>query len=937
MAENNVRPDSDRTTLTDDDPFRALAELGRRSEPDVASATQREPVAPRPVAAPMVEAEPTQSVAPAVAPQSVPDDLEAQLMAELGLVAASPVQAAAVAAPETDIVADVSVPTPAPAPTLSLEDELSALLSVEPAAPVTRAIPQPQSVPTPAEEPDVAPVMPELRDGHDFVGGSDAMPDVAHPVETNAPSLDDLASEPADDDLDFDFSDVTHDAVEDQTPEEPLAPIADPLPGIEDGDLIADDDALEDFNALFEKEMANDALFAEAAFDEDELAPTASIAMHDGSAVRDSVPSADDIFDEAFGDHGFEPEPTMEAPQVQRRDVVDDVMPAPQMQPEARREPVPAAAPPSSIDNALDDEFDALFAEDEPALPAAAIDAPKAETANDDPKPEPARGGKVGGLAALGAAFGFGKKPKAEQVEVEPEPEWKPEPVEGAPRNPRPDGSGSPLEELQAIMSDSDGSARASNAPVPNLETLEVEDFDSVFADFDVPDLPAESEPRREAVADIHDFGQDFDEPAAVSTASIGSVGQDFDSMFKSDEFEAELAKDIEFAAHDARNAVPVSNAVFDDDELASPFDGDDQEPEADTGKRGKRGFVVAAVIGAIALAGAVGVFAMNSGSTQVAGPVVISPEPGPVKVQPENPGGSAVPNQDSAVFTDNAANPAASQQELVTTSEEPVDIATSPGAALPLAVGEKIDDRVPADDPETGVAANDGSATTVTPRRVRTLVVRPDGTLVEQEVPAPTPVNPDVTIVANAPTPETSVESEVVSATTNAAQDAPTPTDVPVIRPQADAEAASAPRIEAEPRIVSPQVPVRTVTTQPIIADRPANQPVNVVNPQPSTQVAAAPQAAAPAAPAAAPSGEAPFVIQIASVPSREGAQQQATNLQRQYANVLGGRGVSIQRAEIDGRGTFYRVRVAASSRNDATQLCEQYKRAGGSCFVSR
>jgi hypothetical protein len=43
------------------------------------------------------------------------------------------------------------------------------------------------------------------------------------------------------------------------------------------------------------------------------------------------------------------------------------------------------------------------------------------------------------------------------------------------------------------------------------------------------------------------------------------------------------------------------------------------------------------------------------------------------------------------------------------------------------------------------------------------------------------------------------------------------------------------------------------------------------------------------------------------------------------------------IVKAEIAGKGTFWRVRVPAGSRNEAVKLCESYKSAGGSCFVSK
>ena len=58
---------------------------------------------------------------------------------------------------------------------------------------------------------------------------------------------------------------------------------------------------------------------------------------------------------------------------------------------------------------------------------------------------------------------------------------------------------------------------------------------------------------------------------------------------------------------------------------------------------------------------------------------------------------------------------------------------------------------------------------------------------------------------------------------------------------------------------------------------------------------------------------------------------------LSAKFANVIGGRGVDIKRAEIKNKGTYYRVRIPAGSKQEAQQLCSQYKQAGGSCLVSK
>jgi hypothetical protein len=78
-------------------------------------------------------------------------------------------------------------------------------------------------------------------------------------------------------------------------------------------------------------------------------------------------------------------------------------------------------------------------------------------------------------------------------------------------------------------------------------------------------------------------------------------------------------------------------------------------------------------------------------------------------------------------------------------------------------------------------------------------------------------------------------------------------------------------------------------------------------------------------------------YVIQIASLPSEAEAQTSYAKLSSKFSSVIGGKGVDIKRAQIKNKGTYYRVRIPAGSRQEATALCERYKQAGGSCLVSK
>ncbi len=385
-----------------------------------------------------------------------------------------------------------------------------------------------------------------------------------------------------------------------------------------------------------------------------------------------------------------------------------------------------------------------------------------------------------------------------------------------------------------------------------------------------------------------------------------------------------------------------------------------------------------------VLLAGAGGLYAwLGSGAVGTLSggePQVIAADKSPVKIVPDDPGGKSVPNQDKAVYDRVAGNGVEdpTQPSLISSQEQPIDVVqrtlipeTLPmdggSEALATPVGETEDPRLLPDGQPSQAAAEDPA--TITPRKVRTMIVRPDGTLVAQEVPAeptPAPVQtasaPSSQSVADAPVlappsvPNTNaadtvrtVDTRVVTpgGTTDAAATAPAATTT------AAAELAAATPVTAE-TVAAPAD--ATASRAPVPTTRPADQPVNVVGTvtdqgnlrppapaatapaQPAAQAevaAASPAAATPAPATAAPAGS--FGVQIASLPSEADAQKSYSSLSSKFGSVLGGKPWEIRQADIPGKGTFYRVRIVAGSKDDAVALCEQYRAAGGSCLVSR
>jgi hypothetical protein len=69
-------------------------------------------------------------------------------------------------------------------------------------------------------------------------------------------------------------------------------------------------------------------------------------------------------------------------------------------------------------------------------------------------------------------------------------------------------------------------------------------------------------------------------------------------------------------------------------------------------------------------------------------------------------------------------------------------------------------------------------------------------------------------------------------------------------------------------------------------------------------------------------------YVVQIASQRSEEDARAAFEGLQARYPDVLGGRQVLIQRAELGGHGVYYRAQVGPfPTVEEATDLCNSLK----------
>lgn len=532
-------------------------------------------------------------------------------------------------------------------------------------------------------------------------------------------------------------------------------------------------------------------------------------------------------------------------------------------------------------------------------------------------------------------------------------------------------------------------------------EISEQDDFVETLVGLDVPDVPVAETRAPQAAQSDYDIDIDaelatlFEQPAAPVSKQATPIAP---------------SRVAAMAAPAAAPATRASAAPLDDyDAFEKALEEDFRstmtapgafEPErrghitiAGEGRglrfRHVKPYLMAGTAAIVLLAGAGGLYAwLGSGAVGTLSggePVVIVADDTPVKIVPEDPGGKSVPNQDKAVYDRVAGNGVEDPQQpsLISSEEEPVDVVqrtlipeTLPmeGANESMAtpVGETEDPRLLPDGQSQQAAAEDPA--TITPRRVRTMIVRPDGTLVAQEAPAdpaPAPIETaaatpsqaaaETPILAAPSVPATNANDTVQTVDTRVvtpggAADTAAPASTPASTDVAAAATAPA-NVQAAAQPAAPAAPVdASAPRAPIPTTRPADQPVNVVGtvtdqgnlrpaqaaspapaqPAAETEVAAAsPAAAAPAPAASAPSGG--FGVQIASLPSEADAQKSYRSLSSKFANVLGGKPWEIRQADIPGKGTFYRVRIVADSREEAVALCEQYRAAGGSCLVSR
>lgn len=314
---------------------------------------------------------------------------------------------------------------------------------------------------------------------------------------------------------------------------------------------------------------------------------------------------------------------------------------------------------------------------------------------------------------------------------------------------------------------------------------------------------------------------------------------------------------------------------------------------------RSRKGLVTVGIIaGAIVIGGGAAYVLTGRPGGAGGAPILVQAATDPVKVHPQNPGGVEIPNQNKQIY-ERAQN---TDTKVVNREEQPVDVkqavrmngagtvADATGATVPGGAAQ-------ARNPANGLNLGE-------PRKVRTVTIRPDGSVVgapEEANARPSPV-PTMTMPA---------------AAAPAAQPAPVQVAAAQPKPAAATPAPAAPAPKPAPAATTPA----------------AATPAAAPEPQKVASVQPVPVAASTSAVDTSTSGG--YAVQLGLANSEDAAASAFTSYQRKYPDLEGLSSI-IRKAEVNGN-TIYRVRVGPMTREEASSLCSKLQGQGGQCFVAK
>jgi len=321
---------------------------------------------------------------------------------------------------------------------------------------------------------------------------------------------------------------------------------------------------------------------------------------------------------------------------------------------------------------------------------------------------------------------------------------------------------------------------------------------------------------------------------------------------------------------------------------------------------KGRSAFMVgSALLGAIALGGALAFAYKQSGGGIGAGdqPPIVQADARPVKEAPDDPGGKDFTHKNKLIYDRLQNGDEAEADHLVPRQEDvavpalppSTDIASAPAAPTPVAstdlatppTTQSVDSSAPA----TVTSVDDPNAADGGPRKVKTMVVRPDGSMTPPAGAAPAAAPADMQLAAASPAP---------------------------VQPAAADQTASTPAPDAAAAEPAPQQGVAA--------------PAAPAKPKPAAQTASVTPGAAPAA------ASTKYVVQVGSKKNQTEALASFADMQQKYPTLLANYRPMVQKADLGAKGVWYRLRIGPiTDKTAATKLCTQLKSQGlPDCLVT-
>jgi len=357
-------------------------------------------------------------------------------------------------------------------------------------------------------------------------------------------------------------------------------------------------------------------------------------------------------------------------------------------------------------------------------------------------------------------------------------------------------------------------------------------------------------------------------------------------------------------AAPDHYDDYRVQDDLCPDDDLDVDFRDDEPEtveapvPE----RRSRHKLMVAGVLVAAVATGGGAAFVYKSyqydSPANLEAPTLVA-DSGPITGEPSDPGGKEFPDGNKQIYDRLSGEPAKPVAEQA--ASDSGESASFPGIVTTGAdaPADMLDERIAqalrrsgSPSGQTDVASADPDS----PRTVRTLTIRPDGSVAPAAAPEPPKPDEAQTVTTAGIIATSGPETDTAESTKPASE----PED------NTDTAAASAPSPErAAPRPKGTRVasaePASTASTQPQTAS--AN----------------------------------PYFVQLAARRDQTSALAAFADLQQKYPSILNGLAPTIKKADLGDKGVWYRLWVGPmNTRGNAEDVCGKLKSAGlGGCFV--